>query len=366
MTMENDSKKIEIGRKAKANMAPSSVFPVIYGQVVVGPPGSGKTTYCNGMQQFCSLLHRNAQVLNLDPANDDYDQYDTIFDISRDLVHLQEVMLSLDLGPNGGLLYCMEYLANHVDTVVTILEERFHGMDTTTTPYLILDFPGQVELFTHGTCISSFLQELSKRLNLRLCGVHLMDATMCWEATKYLSAALVSTTTMLRLELPMIHVLSKIDLISKQELPFSLDYFTECHDLNRLLPHLLESSMNTTSTTDNDDDCHWYEDIEYQQARQKMRQSKFHRNHERLHKLLAEVVEDFGLLSYIPLDISDAASVGHVLSRIDKCNGYVFTATSSSTESAEELFQCAFPSSEATSSQVIADIQERLTWSPSS
>jgi predicted PilT family ATPase len=26
-----------------------------FGQLVVGPPGSGKTTYCNGMQHYLTL-----------------------------------------------------------------------------------------------------------------------------------------------------------------------------------------------------------------------------------------------------------------------------------------------------------------------
>jgi broad-specificity NMP kinase len=33
---------------------------MVFGQVVIGPPGSGKTTYCNGMSQFLSLLGRYA------------------------------------------------------------------------------------------------------------------------------------------------------------------------------------------------------------------------------------------------------------------------------------------------------------------
>jgi len=30
----------------------------MFGQVVIGPPGSGKTTYCNGMSQFMKAIGR--------------------------------------------------------------------------------------------------------------------------------------------------------------------------------------------------------------------------------------------------------------------------------------------------------------------
>lgn len=42
---------------------------VRFGHVVVGPPGSGKTTYCFGMFQYLEAIGRDAAVINLDPAN---------------------------------------------------------------------------------------------------------------------------------------------------------------------------------------------------------------------------------------------------------------------------------------------------------
>ena len=42
----------------------------IFGQIVIGPPGSGKTTYCEGMSQFLKSLGRTVAIVNLDPANE--------------------------------------------------------------------------------------------------------------------------------------------------------------------------------------------------------------------------------------------------------------------------------------------------------
>ena len=71
-----------------------------FGQLVIGPPGAGKTTYCNGMQQYLGLLGRKVAVVNLDPANDAL-PYDCAVDV-RELVSLEEVQEETGLGPNGG------------------------------------------------------------------------------------------------------------------------------------------------------------------------------------------------------------------------------------------------------------------------
>ena len=37
----------------------ASLLMVLFGQVVIGPPGAGKTTYCYGMEQFMQSLGNN-------------------------------------------------------------------------------------------------------------------------------------------------------------------------------------------------------------------------------------------------------------------------------------------------------------------
>ena len=52
-------------------------------------------------------------AITVDPAAESF-AYPVSFDV-RDLVTLEDVMEELQLGPNGGLLYCMEYLEENLD-----------------------------------------------------------------------------------------------------------------------------------------------------------------------------------------------------------------------------------------------------------
>ena len=62
----------------------------------------------------------------------------------------------------------------------------------------------------------------------RLAAVHLVDAHLCSDPAKYISALLLSLSTMLHLELPHVNLLSKIDLIEQYgKLQFNLDFYTE-------------------------------------------------------------------------------------------------------------------------------------------
>ena len=84
-----------------------------FAQLVIGPPGSGKSTYCNGMQQFMSAIGRKCSLVNLDPAND-HTSYTPALDV-RDLVTLEEIMADDRLGPNGGVLYALEEMEGNFE-----------------------------------------------------------------------------------------------------------------------------------------------------------------------------------------------------------------------------------------------------------
>ena len=41
-----------------------------YGQIIIGAPGSGKSTYCSAMSEFLTALNRPHSIVNIDFANE--------------------------------------------------------------------------------------------------------------------------------------------------------------------------------------------------------------------------------------------------------------------------------------------------------
>lgn len=48
--------------------------------MVMGPAGTGKSTYCKIMQEHCQNAKRTVHVVNLDPAAETF-EYEVAFDI---------------------------------------------------------------------------------------------------------------------------------------------------------------------------------------------------------------------------------------------------------------------------------------------
>lgn len=263
-----------------------------FGQIVIGPPGSGKSTYCNGAQQFFSAIGRKSTVVNLDPANDRL-PYESVLDI-RDFITLEQIMEQENLGPNGGLMYALESLDASIEEIVSKLSKLIE-----THTYLIFDCPGQIELFTHHSSLSKIFRRLTSQLDLRLCVVNLMDSFYITTPSQYVSIILLALRSMLQLDLPHVNVLSKIDLLSNYGgLPFNLQFYTEVQDLEYLRPYVEEESRSILS-----------------------------KKYARLTHLISEIVEDYNLVSFEVLSVDDKQSMINLVSVIDKSNGYMFGTT---------------------------------------
>ncbi|CAG4937833.1 unnamed protein product [Colias eurytheme] len=258
-----------------------------YGQLVIGPPGAGKTTYCNEMSKVLRKLERKVIIVNLDPANDNV-TYQPDIDI-RELIHLEDVMAEYKLGPNGALLYCIEYLEKNIDWLL----DKIKGEHATN---FIFDLPGQVELYSHHESLSNIFTKLTSLANLQLCVVHLIDSHHCSDAAKFISALMLSLNAMLKIGLPHINLLTKIDLLKKHsdKLQFGIDFYTEVLDLNYLLESL-DSDMFTSK-------------------------------YKKLNGALISIIEDYSLVTFQLINMYQEESLIKIKNLVDKTNGYVFKA----------------------------------------
>ncbi|OAV99182.1 hypothetical protein PTTG_00005 [Puccinia triticina 1-1 BBBD Race 1] len=276
-----------------------------FGQAVVGPPGSGKTTYCWGLQQYFKAISRPILVVNLDPAADQL-SYEAAIDI-RELIRLEEVMEFHRLGPNGSILFCLEFLEKNFDWFSEKLAALTSPSSTSyssaapgpsspsATPaeeidYIVLDLPGQVEISTDHESLKNVLHKLEK-LDWRLAVVQLTDSTHIVDPIKYISIVLLNLKTMLHLGLPQVNVLTKIDLLKhfNEDFKLKLEFYTDVQDLSYLLP-MLENQISPKFTN--------------------------------LNKAIIELIEDFNLVGFESLCVEDKSSMTRLILTIDKALGY--------------------------------------------
>jgi energy-coupling factor transporter ATP-binding protein EcfA2 len=81
-----------------------------YAVLVTGPAGAGKSTFCASLITHLHTSKRSVHLVNLDPAAaPDSFEYAPSIDI-KDLISVEDVMSEFGYGPNGGLVYCFEYV----------------------------------------------------------------------------------------------------------------------------------------------------------------------------------------------------------------------------------------------------------------
>eukprot|EP01084_Bolivina_argentea_P023829 44509_1 len=255
-------------------------------QMVMGPAGTGKSTYCRVVQEWARASRRTLHVVNLDPAAEEFG-YDVAFDV-RDLITVADVMEELNLGANGGLVYCMEYLLDNLDWI----QDELNNYDD--DEYIVFDCPGQVELYSHIPIMKRVMKALQD-WGFNIAGVFLLDATFMSDVSKFMAGSLLSLSAMVQLEVPHINVLSKCDLADSQEVSRFLD-----SDTASLLA-LLDASDVVSGAPD----VSGIKEINITPRLKKLTEA------------LSSVIDEYSLVGFIPLDISDEESIGLVMMHAD-------------------------------------------------
>ncbi|KAE8453831.1 hypothetical protein EG329_009343 [Mollisiaceae sp. DMI_Dod_QoI] len=263
-----------------------------FGCLVMGPAGAGKTTFCSALITHLKNNHRSCFYVNLDPAAEEF-VHEPDLDI-KDLISLEDVMEEMGLGPNGGLIYCFEFLLENLDFIT-------EALDPLTEEYLIIiDMPGQIELYTHIPILPALVKHLTRTgsLDINLCAAYLLEATFVVDRAKFFAGTLSAMSAMIMLEVPHVNILSKMDLvkgqIGKRELKRFLD-----PDTTLLDDDTTEAEDDGTGATAD--------------AATLMRGASF----KRLNKAVASLIDSFSMVSYLRLDVQDEDSVGAILSYID-------------------------------------------------
>lgn len=174
----------------------------------------------------------------------------------------------------------MSYLLENLDW----FEEKLGDYDD---DYLLIDCPGQIELYTHIEHMKNFTQML-QRVGYYVCAVYLIDSHFVSDSTKFISGMMMCLSAMIRLELPHINVLTKIDLLDPEMKNEIIDNYMH-PDIPTLIADLNE------------------------------------RTNEKLHKLntaIGGILDDYNLVQFIPFSAFNEESIELVLLYVDNTVQY--------------------------------------------
>src|ERR687895_1029772 len=168
---------------------------------ITGTAGSGKSLLTSRLLQWYRDNDAYPVTLNLDPGAVNM-PYEPDIDV-RNYVDIATLMESYGLGPNGSLIMAS-------DMIATKLDEIQNEVDELNPDYLIVDTPGQIELFAYRASGPYFA------VNLRAdnkATIFAFDGMLVSSPINFVSISLLALSVKLRLKMAQINVLTKRDLV---------------------------------------------------------------------------------------------------------------------------------------------------------
>jgi GTPase SAR1 family protein len=168
---------------------------------ITGTAGSGKSVLTSRLLHWY-LDHKSFPIsINLDPGAIRL-PYEPDVDI-RDYIDINTLMENYDLGPNGSLLMAS-------DMIATRLEEIQHEVNSLNPDFVIVDTPGQIELFVFRASGPYFVTNFQSDSKTTL---FLYDGALVSSPVNYVSVALLASSVRLRLKIAQCNILTKSDLV---------------------------------------------------------------------------------------------------------------------------------------------------------
>ncbi len=171
-----------------------------------GTAGAGKTTFVRALADWMKQAGYETTVVNLDPGSEST-SLDPDVDI-REWVRLDDLQDEYGLGPNGAQIAAADMIALKIFDVKQAVEEL-------KTDYVLVDTPGQIELFAFREASKAIVDALSGDRSLV---AFLFDPALARNAAGFVSLLMLSATVEFRFRLPMLNVLTKSDVLTPEQL----------------------------------------------------------------------------------------------------------------------------------------------------
>ncbi|KAK7047588.1 hypothetical protein VNI00_006356 [Paramarasmius palmivorus] len=193
--------------------------------ITIGMAGAGKSTFVQRINSYLHSQDKPPYILNLDPAVT-HVPFEANIDI-RDTVNYQEVMKQYNLGPNGGILTALNLFTTKFDQVLGLVDKRAETVD-----YVILDTPGQIEIFTWSASGAIITDAIASSLPTVV--AYIIDTPRTTAPATFMSNMLYACSILYKTKLPFILVFNKTDV---QPHEFALDWM---HDFEAFQAALAE------------------------------------------------------------------------------------------------------------------------------
>ena len=176
----------------------------MYTIFIVGTAGSGKSTLTSSFSDWLRDQEQSTLLVNLDPAASSL-PYEPDVDI-RDYVDYERIMVTRRLGPNAALIASVREAARYV-------EEVAEDVDSFNADFVIVDTPGQLELFAfreEGKILSENIGGGRRKVMF-----FILDPMFCATTKNFVASMFLAASIYLSFGLPMIQVLNKIDAVPR-------------------------------------------------------------------------------------------------------------------------------------------------------
>lgn len=242
---------------------------------VVGPAGTGKTTLCANLYEYLQNINQETYYVNLDPSAKV--KIPCAFDLT-DYITTDEVMDEFKFGPNGGLIHCFKELIDSIDEL-DIFE--FPG-----NSIILFDCPGQIELYIHYDYIKTLINRY-QNLDFTCCLMYLLESHYINNQEKILSACISCLSAFSLFAIPQLNIITKMDLLVLKD------------DENE--DDLLEKYYSFIDTY-----------LDFEKLRSQLENTSTKKLTQLSLKLL-DIIDDFGLLDFIPFDCKKETNISQHL-----------------------------------------------------